>query len=53
MCWANKIFFIMIFLLAITSVLMGCGNKGDLRLPDQNKQASEVIPPNKTNNKIL
>jgi predicted small lipoprotein YifL len=40
MCWANKIFFLMIFLLAITSFLGGCGNKGKLQLPDQNNQTT-------------
>jgi len=38
MCWANKIFFIMVFFLALASFLSGCGNKGKLYLPDNNKK---------------
>lgn len=43
MCWANKLFFIMVFLLAVTSFLAGCGNKGKLYLPDHKKQDSAQV----------
>ncbi len=42
MCWANKVFFIMVFFLAIGSFVTGCGNKGKLTLPDQERKMSPV-----------
>ena len=42
MCWANKIFFIMVLFLAISSFLTGCGNKGKLTLPDQESKTKQV-----------
>ena len=38
-CWAQKLFMLMIaglFILSVSSMLAGCGNKGDLYLPDKN-----------------
>jgi len=39
-CWAQKLFALMIFalfIMSVSSTLSGCGNKGDLYLPDNNK----------------
>lgn len=37
-CWAQKLFMLMVmglFILSATSMLAGCGNKGDLYLPEK------------------
>ncbi len=36
-CWAQRLFFLMVaglFILSVSSMLSGCGNKGPLYLPD-------------------
>jgi predicted small lipoprotein YifL len=36
-CWAQKLFMLMVaglFILSVSSMLAGCGNKGGLFLPD-------------------
>ena len=36
-CWAQRLYMLMIaglFILSVSSMLSGCGNKGDLYLPD-------------------
>lgn len=33
-CWGNWLFFIIVTFLFITTLLSGCGSKGDLYLPD-------------------
>jgi len=43
-CWAQKLFAMMIFALfivSISSTLTGCGNKGDLYLPDEKGSISK------------
>jgi len=49
-CLVHKLFmslFLLFFYFSLTSVLVGCGNKGDLYLPEEgsikeNKQKSEL-----------
>ncbi|WP_299870940.1 lipoprotein [uncultured Cocleimonas sp.] len=51
-CWAQKLFALMIVALFIVTI-SGCGNKGDLYLPDAKSSASKsnttdtVKPPKK------
>ena len=33
-CWANGVFFLVVFLLSVSSMLSSCGKTGDLYLPD-------------------
>ena len=40
-CWANTVFIIMIITLGILSALSGCGQKGDLYLPEKDKPAEK------------
>jgi len=43
-CWANWLFTLMIiglFLLSVSTVLSGCGNKGALTLPE--KPATQIL----------
>jgi predicted small lipoprotein YifL len=47
-CWANWLYTLMIvglFLLSLSTVLTGCGNKGALTLPDKSvtQQASKKV----------
>lgn len=43
-CWAQYAFWAMIAVLGMTSLLAGCGAKGDLYLPREQQQASPVEP---------
>jgi predicted small lipoprotein YifL len=41
-CWVQKLFVLMViglFILSVSSMLAGCGNKGDLYLPDNKTDA--------------
>jgi len=42
-CWVNWLFFLMIgafALISISTILSGCGNKGDLTLPEKSSTTS-------------
>lgn len=39
-CWANVLFWIVVAILGVGSMLSGCGQKGPLYLPDH-KQSSQ------------
>jgi len=43
-CWVNWLYAAMIvflFIVSISSMLSGCGNKGDLYLPDNSSSANK------------
>ena len=51
-CWAQRLFILMIFylfVLSLSSMLSGCGNKGDLYLPDTGSIDKGSINDSKTN----
>ncbi|WP_131904732.1 LPS translocon maturation chaperone LptM [Cocleimonas flava] len=48
-CWAQKLFALMVFalfILSVSSLVTGCGNKGDLYLPDSKSSAAKSKTPN-------
>lgn len=51
-CWAQYLFWAVIAVLGIVSMLSGCGAKGDLYLPPEQKQAApaQPTPQNPTDN---
>jgi len=49
MCWVNGLFTLMVLILAIVSIssfIAGCGNKGDLYLPE-NASSPQTTPEKK------
>ena len=48
-CWVQRLFTLMIFglfILSISSMLSGCGNKGDLYLPENGSADKPKTSPN-------
>ncbi len=43
-CWAQYAFWAVIVALGVITLLSGCGAKGDLYLPPEQKQAAPVQP---------
>ena len=53
-CWAQKLFMLMVaglFILSVSSMLAGCGNKGDIFLPDNKLPDKNSATETKNNKK--